>query len=487
MSYKSHISELKLEQNKSESKKVHYRRRMSKQERLQQELQHEAELKSVIPHYNSNIPPQSRYICFYIQLQIASQQIIARVPQISELKSVKIDIPKGDPSFNSESELKSDINDKSNIPNSTSFTTDINSDKNNNNNTVSNHTSSENKISNKQMQANKIDTAMQLALNQIKENIAIFLQYQNFMLNLNSVKGKDLLDVLHKKEINFADFIISKYQNNNNIIQLLSSSKLNSVVNNKTMFVPIWLNLTDLKSEQGLFYKDRTYYQRIDGEPLGKERPRMGNIYIKGYKVTKRGKRKAVYGASVYTGNTTDEYENKIRRLFRSQMKSKDEEPITDPVAVDIIEHYDIKSSGTKISKLNKAVGSEYPTKKPDVDNVAKIMLDGMNPLSKKHLIVQPGFIQDDKSVVRLNVREIYDATVPYVETYVHVLKLKQYNDLVLNQYKIGENSNLDLPNNEAALKLKSDQNRAKQRQAELKQKQLKLKTEKKIKKNKKK
>lgn len=96
----------------------------------------------------------------------------------------------------------------------------------------------------------------------------------------------------------------------------------------------------------------------IKGDPKGKGRPRF----------TKTGR--------VYTPAETTKYENLVALSYRNSAKGY---KFTSPVRVTVKAfHKPPKGKSKKVTEdmLN---GHILPTKKPDADNVAKIILDGLN------------------------------------------------------------------------------------------------------------
>lgn len=70
--------------------------------------------------------------------------------------------------------------------------------------------------------------------------------------------------------------------------------------------------------------------------------------------------------------------------------------------------------SYTKKRRINCLAGLELPTKKPDIDNIAKIVMDGMNPKTRRNkqlhklVKVMRGVYQDDQQVTYLTVKKRY-------------------------------------------------------------------------------
>lgn len=122
----------------------------------------------------------------------------------------------------------------------------------------------------------------------------------------------------------------------------------------------------------------------VPGEPKGKGRPRF-NTYTKATYTTKADKLR----------------EANIRYYARHAYPH---DPIDEPCAVEIVAYFPVRKSYTKKRIKACLSGEELPAKKPDVDNISKQVLDGLNP-SKTQL----GLYTDDKLVVKHSVTKIYD------------------------------------------------------------------------------
>lgn len=137
----------------------------------------------------------------------------------------------------------------------------------------------------------------------------------------------------------------------------------------------------------------------VPGEPQGKDRPRFA----------RRGK-----SISTYTPKETHSYERLVRYCAVSAMREKRIRPITVSVSLTIKAYFKIPNSYTKKRREDCLNGDERPSKKPDSDNIAKIVLDGLNPKMKrskvlhKMVCLQQGLYLDDKQVVSLSVEKWY-------------------------------------------------------------------------------
>jgi len=129
----------------------------------------------------------------------------------------------------------------------------------------------------------------------------------------------------------------------------------------------------------------------VYGEPVGKGRPRFA----------RRGN-----FVSTYTPQKTKSYEDEIRMMAKAAMGST--ELLETPVTVAIYIRVGIPASFSKQKRKDALAGIIKPTKKPDLDNIAKCFLDSMNEI----------VYLDDKQVVNLHVTKVY-AETPAVEVMV--------------------------------------------------------------------
>ena len=89
-------------------------------------------------------------------------------------------------------------------------------------------------------------------------------------------------------------------------------------------------------------------------------------------KVRGKGRPRFARGGHAYTPKTTRDYEGAIREAFENAPE-RPPEPFSGPIAVCIMTYRQLPKS------TPKSVTSEPDTHKPDVDNVAKIVLDALN------------------------------------------------------------------------------------------------------------
>lgn len=123
---------------------------------------------------------------------------------------------------------------------------------------------------------------------------------------------------------------------------------------------------------------------QILGTPVGKRRPKFSTIH--GYAQAVKPKEDVIY-------------ENLVKVCF-TQAKPTDYDLYDKPLRVEITAFFDIPKSFSK-KRIEEALeGLCSPLKKPDADNIAKIICDALNGVAYK----------DDTQIVELRVRKIYAA-----------------------------------------------------------------------------
>ena len=119
----------------------------------------------------------------------------------------------------------------------------------------------------------------------------------------------------------------------------------------------------------------------VPGEPTGKGRPR----------ITKWG---------AHTPEKTVLYENLVKTAYDSEM-------LQGEIALSVEAFYQIPSSASKKKQELMRSGELRPTKKPDCDNVLKIVADALNGIAYK----------DDSQVVFASVSKQYADTPKVIVT----------------------------------------------------------------------
>lgn len=102
-------------------------------------------------------------------------------------------------------------------------------------------------------------------------------------------------------------------------------------------------------------------------------------------------------GRFAYTPKETVSYENLVKIQYQAQCGNY-RYPDDVPLIVAIFVHIEPPQSASNIKKTRMLNQVEYPLKKPDVDNIAKIILDALNGIAYR----------DDKQVVTLLVKKSY-------------------------------------------------------------------------------
>ena len=132
----------------------------------------------------------------------------------------------------------------------------------------------------------------------------------------------------------------------------------------------------------------------VPGEPRGKGRPRF----------TRRG--------FAYTDTATRDYETLIREQATAAMRYWPDGMVATPVSVRIDIYKGVPKSWSMAKRRRALDGQEIPGK-PDLDNVAKGVLDAMNGVA----------YADDTQVVRLLVQKQYSLEPRLVVTVKEMLE----------------------------------------------------------------
>lgn len=133
----------------------------------------------------------------------------------------------------------------------------------------------------------------------------------------------------------------------------------------------------------------------IPGEPKGKGRPkfsRQGNF------------------VRTYTPEVTASYENLVRLEYQRQCGIFIGKDI--PLTMDIRAYFGIPKSASKVKREAMLSGDIRPTKKPDMDNIVKIIADSLNSFT----------YHDDSQIVSCTVEKYYSDR-PRVDVYIYPKK----------------------------------------------------------------
>ena len=134
------------------------------------------------------------------------------------------------------------------------------------------------------------------------------------------------------------------------------------------------------------------YEFEVPGKVIGKGRPRLNS-----------------YTGVVYTPTRTKDYESLVEQYFL--LKYPRFKALEGRIKVSIIAYFSIPKT-TKKADINEMLENNIsPTKKPDIDNIVKSILDSMNKFSFK----------DDNQITKLEVEKKYS-----LEDKVYV-KIEEY------------------------------------------------------------
>lgn len=119
------------------------------------------------------------------------------------------------------------------------------------------------------------------------------------------------------------------------------------------------------------------------GEPVAKGRPRLGKF-------------------GTYTPAKTVEYENLVKLSYMEQVGNK---KLNNELSVSIHAYFKIPKSVSKNQRELMLHNAIRPTKRPDLDNICKAILDSLNNIA----------YNDDSQVVTLKMYKLY-SDFPRVE-----------------------------------------------------------------------
>ena len=122
----------------------------------------------------------------------------------------------------------------------------------------------------------------------------------------------------------------------------------------------------------------------VPGEPQGQGRPRFS---------TRGGYARA------YDTDRSRDYKVRIKTAAIDQMlRQGDIEPMTGPLLISIMATEGVGKSKTKAFRVAALCGNVRPTKKPDIDNIVKAVMDALNGT----------VYEDDRQVVSLQAWKVY-------------------------------------------------------------------------------
>lgn len=121
------------------------------------------------------------------------------------------------------------------------------------------------------------------------------------------------------------------------------------------------------------------YEFEVPGKITGKGRPRVNTITC-----------------TAYTPTRTKEYEDLIKQYFI--MKYRGIKPLEGRISVTIKAYFGIPKNASKKQREEMLNNNISPVKKPDIDNIAKIILDALNKLA----------FNDDNQIIKLSIEKVY-------------------------------------------------------------------------------
>lgn len=121
------------------------------------------------------------------------------------------------------------------------------------------------------------------------------------------------------------------------------------------------------------------YEFEVPSKIIGKGRPRLNG-----------------YTGTVYTPTRTKDYELLVEQYF--MIKYPRYKTIEGRAKVTIIAYFEVPKSTSKAQKEKMLLNTISPTKKPDIDNIVKIVLDAMNKFAFK----------DDTQITKLEIEKMY-------------------------------------------------------------------------------
>lgn len=121
------------------------------------------------------------------------------------------------------------------------------------------------------------------------------------------------------------------------------------------------------------------YEFEVPGKITGKGRPRVNTTT-----------------AIAYTPAKTKEYEELVKQYFI--IKYRRINPLEGRIKINITAYFSVTKNTSKKQEESMLNNTISPTKKPDIDNIAKIILDALNKLAFK----------DDNQITKLEIEKKY-------------------------------------------------------------------------------
>lgn len=128
----------------------------------------------------------------------------------------------------------------------------------------------------------------------------------------------------------------------------------------------------------------------VPGDPTGKGRPKFS---------TSRGY------VHAYTPEKTQKYELSVKSSYLLAGGRKMEGPIR----ISVTAYFRIPKGTSKVKRWLMVQGGLLPAKRPDADNILKVILDGLNRVA----------YEDDAQVTAIDIKKRYTDGSPYVRVEV--------------------------------------------------------------------
>ena len=131
------------------------------------------------------------------------------------------------------------------------------------------------------------------------------------------------------------------------------------------------------------------YEFEVPGEITGKQRPRVN-----------------MYTGNVYTPNKTKDYEEWIRQNFF--IKYPNYNMLENRIKMEIVAYLKMPKTVKKLEKEKILKNEISPQKKPDIDNIAKVVLDSLNnyvikdDIQVSKISIEKKFSEEEKLYIKL-------------------------------------------------------------------------------------
>ena len=146
----------------------------------------------------------------------------------------------------------------------------------------------------------------------------------------------------------------------------------------------------------------------VPGKPQGKARART-------FYDAKRQRYRS------HTPDNTVLYENLIMACYLKAANEAGYKPYInkEPIYIKITAYYEIAKSTSKKDRAKIEAGKLLPVKKPDIDNICKVICDALNGVA----------YQDDAQIVKIDAAKAYAAAEPYVAITIKTAQEAQRDD----------------------------------------------------------